>query len=108
MSHTEFKIIDPYTQRTLSTYPISTYSDLINHARNLNTVFNTWSKQPMNQRVSILSQLRAHMLKHETEIATYISTDMGKPITEAMGEVKKSMEAIEYYETQADTIAAAM
>ncbi|MFS0823836.1 aldehyde dehydrogenase family protein [Bacillus sp. 1P02SD] len=59
--------------------------------------FRTWSKLTGVTRASYLYQMANVLEKNQTELATLACREMGKPITEMMGEVTRAIHLLRYY-----------
>ncbi|MEK9727084.1 MAG: aldehyde dehydrogenase family protein, partial [Candidatus Margulisiibacteriota bacterium] len=70
----------------------------------LNHSFQQWKEQPMHDRQRWLIQLASNITKKKSKIATLISTDMGKPVTEALKEVDKCIQCCQFYAQKIDSI----
>jgi len=56
----------------------------------------TWSNTPVSKRVQVLFNLKALMDKHLEELTYLLAKEMGKKWDEAMGDVLKVTEVVEY------------
>lgn len=59
--------------------------------------FRDWRALSVTERASYLSKLSQVLKKHEQRFAELATDEMGKPITEALSEVRKCASACEYY-----------
>jgi len=99
---TTFQTINPYNNEVLETYQSITPDELkakLNHAEE---AFKSWKKTSFKERAALMMKV-ADLLKDNTEeYAKMITLEMGKPITEARGEVKKCAWVCEYYAENAE------
>jgi succinate-semialdehyde dehydrogenase/glutarate-semialdehyde dehydrogenase len=63
--------------------------------------FETWKKTSPYERAALLRRWHDLILAHVDELARLIATEMGKPITEARGEVRYSATFIEWFAEEA-------
>ncbi len=63
--------------------------------------FETWRDTTSYERANIMRRWHAAILRDEQEIATLIATEMGKPVTEALGEARYAATFIEWYAEEA-------
>ena len=68
----------------------------------------TGKKTSEKQKKAALNQLAIELEKEKNTIAMLISTDMGKPITESINEVKKCIDCCEFYKQKIKPIQKAM
>lgn len=59
--------------------------------------FNTWRKQTGIERANYLYKMADELEKAKEEIATLASREMGKPISEMLGEVTRGVNLLRYY-----------
>ncbi|WP_026089231.1 MULTISPECIES: aldehyde dehydrogenase family protein [Bacillus] len=59
--------------------------------------FKSWSKLPGPIRANYLFKMADALQKHIEELATLASREMGKPITEMIGEVNRAIQLLRYY-----------
>ena len=62
-----------------------------------NAAFPKWAKLTAIERADYLLKVRDLMLEHEAELATIMSMEMGKPYSEACGEVKYAASFLSWY-----------
>jgi len=68
------------------------------------TAFTDWSKKTANERSSYLKKLHELMEKNKEELAAIITSEMGKPLKEARGEVDYANSFIEWFAEQAKRV----
>ncbi|GGL92180.1 NAD-dependent succinate-semialdehyde dehydrogenase [Deinococcus aerolatus] len=66
--------------------------------------FATWRRTTAYARASLLRSFFDLMRRDEQEIATLIAREMGKPVTEALGEVRYAASFIEWYAEEAKRV----
>jgi len=89
--------INPATGEKLAEYTAHTYAQIESILDQAVAVQAQWRHSDVATRVSALRKL-GQILRDEVEIhATLISTEMGKPISEARGEVLKCATTCDYY-----------
>lgn len=66
--------------------------------------FPLWSRKTAAERASYLMKLHALILQHEQELANMITLEMGKPLSEAQGEVRYAASFMEWYAEEAKRI----
>ena len=68
------------------------------------TAFATWRKTTAYERSSLLRKWFNLILRDEGKIAHLIALEMGKPVTEALGEVRYAASFIEWYAEEAKRV----
>ncbi|MDV6373281.1 NAD-dependent succinate-semialdehyde dehydrogenase [Deinococcus arenicola] len=68
------------------------------------TAFASWRRTTVYARAALLRTFFDLMLRDEQEIAVLIAREMGKPVTEALGEVRYAASFIEWYAEEAKRV----
>jgi succinate-semialdehyde dehydrogenase / glutarate-semialdehyde dehydrogenase len=66
--------------------------------------FATWRNTTAYERSSLLRKWHGLILRDEAEIACLIALEMGKPVTEALGEVRYAASFLEWYAEEAKRV----
>jgi succinate-semialdehyde dehydrogenase / glutarate-semialdehyde dehydrogenase len=98
-----FKSVFPYTQELLGEYPLLGDEGLDQAISQAGKAYGLWKKWTYSQRAAILRSV-ASILRRDLELlATLITGEMGKVISEARGEVEKCAFTAEYYADHAES-----
>jgi len=96
---TKYATVDPTTGKVLREF--STLSDV--EAEQALTrshdAYRAWHRNETADRASVLARVADLHRRHADELAELMSLEMGKPITQARGEVELSASIYEYYAT---------
>jgi acyl-CoA reductase-like NAD-dependent aldehyde dehydrogenase len=85
-----FESINPATGEILGTYPEHDAQEIDNRLQSAWDRWLSWSRTPLSERTDFLSRLADLLEKRVEDYARLITLEMGKPIGEARGEVKKA------------------
>ena len=85
-----FESINPSTGERLGVYPEHTAHETDQRLQKAWDGWQTWSRTPLATRTAFLLKLADLLEKRVDEYARLITLEMGKPMTEAAGEVKKA------------------
>jgi succinate-semialdehyde dehydrogenase/glutarate-semialdehyde dehydrogenase/succinate-semialdehyde dehydrogenase len=85
-----FESKNPTTGELLGTYPEHTAQDVELRLQSAWDGWKKWSRTPLAERTAFLIRLADMLEKRLEEYARLITMEMGKPIGEARGEVKKA------------------
>ncbi len=97
-----FKSVFPYTQELLAEYPLMSDSQLDDAIITSHSAFSSWKKTSFSERSAILKRV-AFLLRRDQELlATLITHEMGKIISESRGEVEKCAITAEYYASHSE------
>lgn len=89
--------INPYSLETLSEYQYFLDFQVIQMLEISQKSFQKWGKTPLNNRVKFIKNLIFALTKRQHFLAETCSKEMGKPIKQAIAEVKKCGVLCEYY-----------
>ena len=96
LSSKTLDVITPLTGSVLSVVPLSTAADLDLAVEAAKKAFPTWAATPIKERVQVFYRYKTLLEKHLKELATLVHEENGKTIEEAIAEVEKSIELIEF------------
>lgn len=92
-----YESINPYTEALTASYPLTSDDELSEKIERLSSGFKPWSRLRFEERAQRFSKLAKQLETYETECATCITEEMGKPINEARREIQKCVRVIEYF-----------
>ncbi|WP_321854156.1 NAD-dependent succinate-semialdehyde dehydrogenase [Paraburkholderia tropica] len=94
--------VNPLNGETIATYESWTQQQVEEAVERGHAAALAWGKTPLNERVTAVRRL-AEVLRHESKALSQLTTtEMGKVIAEAAGEVEKSAVTALYYADNAD------
>ena len=93
----EFKCINPYNGQVVGTYTSLTEQELEEKLHKSKIAHEAWKKVPLAERCGLLKKAGAVLRDNVEEYAKMISLEMGKPLSEAKGEVNKCAWVCDYY-----------
>ncbi|UCD03812.1 MAG: aldehyde dehydrogenase [Candidatus Woesearchaeota archaeon] len=91
------KIINPTTEEVIKELAISTPSDVKKAVDKAKESFESWSKLDISKRIEIIKKFQALLKKNKKDFAKLISTEMGKCVIEAEGEIDATLGDIDYF-----------
>ncbi|KGO86254.1 succinate-semialdehyde dehydrogenase [Flavobacterium rivuli WB 3.3-2 = DSM 21788] len=97
-----FSIINPFDSTFLSEHQYITDSEVENTLKISKKSFDIWGFTPVNERLNFIKNLVFALTKKQHLLAKQCSLEMGKPITQALAEVKKCQILCEYYLNHAE------
>lgn len=89
--------VDPTTGRVVRETPAATPEEITGILDRSQVAFASWRETTFTERAEVLRAVAAHLRAHTEELAPLMPEEMGKPITEARGEVGKAAWAAEHY-----------
>ena len=94
-STTYLPITDSNTGEVIARTPMCTAAEVTEAIESAHAAFGPWASLPIQRRTEVLFRWRPMLLERMDEIATLVSTELGKNLDEARGEVVKIVEAID-------------
>jgi acyl-CoA reductase-like NAD-dependent aldehyde dehydrogenase len=89
---TQRHIINPYTQKLISTVPDATQSDVEGAIARAYAMRGDFAKMPAHRKASILARISALIEAQADDLAKLITMESGKPLKYAKGEVMRASE----------------
>ena len=89
--------VNPYTAQKIKEYETLSFEDCKNIISSSRASFPSWRKTPMEERTEILSSVANRLRENKKEYGRTITSEMGKPIKEAVAEVEKCALLCDYY-----------
>ena len=103
-SNRTFDLCSPSTGEVIAQVPDSGAAQARQVADRAVAAFATWRQTTVYARATMLRKWYELMLRDEAEIARLIAREMGKPVTEALGEVRYAASFIEWYAEEAKRV----
>jgi malonate-semialdehyde dehydrogenase (acetylating) / methylmalonate-semialdehyde dehydrogenase len=89
-------VMDPATGDVISQVPLSTAEEVQAATARAHEAFLSWHDVPVIERAQILYRLQALLNQHKDEIARSVTRENGKLHDEALGEVRRGIEVVEF------------
>ncbi len=106
MNQKEVKSINPYTNEVIASTPLHSEQEINSIIEKANDAFKQNKDMPISQRAKKMTKAADILRENVNKYATTISSEMGKPICEARGEVEKCAWACEFYAENSETFLA--
>jgi acyl-CoA reductase-like NAD-dependent aldehyde dehydrogenase len=92
-----FQVMNPATGEPVDTAPRATVEDAREAIDAAAAAFEIWSEWPQGKRADVLRKAVELVRFHEKELARLLTNEQGKPIREAILEIRRFAHTIEYY-----------
>lgn len=89
-------VYNPATKEIIAQVPISTKEDLDDAAKVAQAAFEKWSKVGVARRAKVLFKYQQLLEDNKVELARLITIENGKNTSEALGEVGRGIENVEF------------
>jgi succinate-semialdehyde dehydrogenase / glutarate-semialdehyde dehydrogenase len=89
-------VYNPYNGEKIGTVPSATEADVKRAVQAAAESFESWAELPATERAGFLKKWSGLVLKHQEEIAETLTSEQGKPLAEAKGEVAGAAKSLEW------------
>jgi methylmalonic acid semialdehyde dehydrogenase len=93
---TYLPVLSPLNNEVIASVALSNASDVSSAVEAAKEAFYSWSSLTMKSRAAIMLKFHSLVETHQQELAELISLENGKNITEALADVAKGNETVEY------------
>ena len=87
---------NPATQELLATTPIATAGEMQAAVDAARAAFPAWSATSVSNRARVMFKFQALIRQHEEELAALLSSEHGKTIDDAKGDIFRGLEVVEH------------
>jgi acyl-CoA reductase-like NAD-dependent aldehyde dehydrogenase len=101
-----FTSIDPTTGAHLASYPAHDREDVGALLDRADAAFRSWREVPVSERAAALGRFAAVFERDVEHLALLLTSEMGKPLAQARGEVMKCADGARYYAANAERLLA--
>jgi acyl-CoA reductase-like NAD-dependent aldehyde dehydrogenase len=96
-AHEELEVVNPATEETVDSVPAGKAEDIELAVATAKRAFGEWSRTDVEKRAAILTKAAELIRERAKELAATLTSEQGKPIAEAMGEVTHLAHGVHYY-----------
>ena len=89
-------VFDPATGKIITRVPLSTAEEVRAAVSQAQAAFSSWRDVPVMERAQVMYRMQALLTKHKEEIARSVTRENGKLHEEALGEVRRGIEVVEF------------
>ncbi|SHH53810.1 CoA-acylating methylmalonate-semialdehyde dehydrogenase [Virgibacillus chiguensis] len=89
-------VLNPATEEVVARVPISTKKELNEAVEIASEAFQSWSNTAVPKRARILFKFQQLLMENKEELARLITIENGKAYSEALGEVQRGIENVEF------------
>jgi succinate-semialdehyde dehydrogenase/glutarate-semialdehyde dehydrogenase len=96
-AHEELEVVNPATEETVDSVPAGSPEDVDLAVATAKRAFTEWSKTDVEKRAAILAKAADLIQANAKDLAAKLTSEQGKPLAEAMGEVSHLAHGVHYY-----------
>jgi acyl-CoA reductase-like NAD-dependent aldehyde dehydrogenase len=93
----EIEVVNPATEEVVDSVPAGSAEDVNSAVEAAKRAFPDWSKTDVEKRAAILAKAADLITENAKELAGVLTSEQGKPIAEALGEVTHLVHGVHYY-----------
>ncbi|WP_431710127.1 NAD-dependent succinate-semialdehyde dehydrogenase [Glutamicibacter uratoxydans] len=106
MSAQTYKVLNPATGQIVEEFPVATDDEVQQALSASQSAYESWSQSDIHDRAKIVTRIAEIFAERADELGRVMTTEMGKPLSEAVGEAEFCKEIFEYFATEGPTLAA--
>lgn len=91
-----FDVVNPATQEIVTRTPLCTQEELNAAAESSQKAFQEWKEASVSTRVRTMFKLQGLIVKNMDKVARLITTEQGKTLPDARGDVFRGLEVVEH------------
>jgi succinate-semialdehyde dehydrogenase / glutarate-semialdehyde dehydrogenase len=99
-----FAVMNPATGKSVADAPDNGPNEARAAVARAVAAFAAWRRTTAYERSTVLRAWASRMLAHDLELARLMAQEMGKPVTEARGEVRYAVSFVEWYAEEAKRV----
>ncbi|MFY0686886.1 MAG: NAD-dependent succinate-semialdehyde dehydrogenase [Cyclobacteriaceae bacterium] len=99
-----FAVTNPYDNRTIAKVMNCSSSETTNAIAAAQAAFPEWSGKTAKERSKLLMKWYTLIMEHQEELASILTMEMGKPLSEAKGEIAYGASFIEWFSEEAKRV----
>ncbi|HET7428561.1 MAG TPA: NAD-dependent succinate-semialdehyde dehydrogenase [Gaiellales bacterium] len=103
---TEYAVVNPATGETLKTYPTISDDELKDAIDRADRAHREWARRSVADRAAVVRRIGELHDERKEELGEIIVREMGKPISQAVGEVEFCKAIYDFYADNAETLLA--
>jgi len=92
-----FKSINPFTGKTIATYPIDSNVMILDKLDRTREVQASWGAVRIEKKITLLEKLTVLLSERKGVFAKLMAEEMGKPISQGRSEIEKCIVCCNYY-----------
>ncbi len=96
-AHEEIEVVNPATEDVVDTVPSGSPEDVELAVATARRAFAEWSRTDVEKRAGILAKAADLIHEHAKDLAGILTSEQGKPVAEAIGEVTHLAHGVRYY-----------
>ena len=101
-----YRVLNPATGEVVETFPTATDADVEAALSSATAAYQSWKDLPIEDRGKVVLRAAELFTERADELAQIITTEMGKPLSQAKAEAEFASDIFRYFATEGPTLAA--
>lgn len=97
----KYQTVDPTSEKLVESFAIADGTSIERHLSEAVQGFKLWRERSFSERAELLNRVADGLERHKSDLAALITLEMGKPLSQAIGEVEKCALGSRYFASQA-------
>jgi succinate-semialdehyde dehydrogenase/glutarate-semialdehyde dehydrogenase len=101
-----YQIVNPATGEVEQTFDMATDAEIEAALSAAHTAYDAWKDVPIRERAEVVARIASLFVERKDELGAIATREMGKPLSEAVGEAEFCGDIFDYFATEGPTLAA--
>ena len=101
-----YRVLNPATGEVVETFPTATDAEVEAAIAAATQAYQTWKDVPIEERAKVVARAAELFAERADELAKIITTEMGKPLSQAKGEAEFCSDIFRYFAEEGPSLAA--
>jgi len=101
-----YQIVNPATGEVEQTFDTATDAEIEAALAGADTAYDAWKDVPIEERAKVVTRIAELFVERKDELGAIATKEMGKPLSEAVGEAEFCGDIFSYFATEGPTLAA--
>ena len=96
------KIINPATEVLIMEIAVDSAASIVEKMGKARKAQEKWKNVDLSERLEIIKKFKANLVEDKDRLAKTLTSEMGKPISQALGEIKGAVSRIDFFIAEAE------
>jgi succinate-semialdehyde dehydrogenase/glutarate-semialdehyde dehydrogenase len=101
-----YRVLNPATGELVETFPTATDDEVETAIASATSAYQAWKDVPIEDRAKAVARAADLFAERADDLARIITTEMGKPLSQAKGEAEFAADIFRYFATEGPSLAA--
>ncbi|GAA3691435.1 NAD-dependent succinate-semialdehyde dehydrogenase [Arthrobacter ginkgonis] len=106
MTTPQYRVVNPATGQTVEEFASATDAEVGQALEAADAAYKAWREVPIEERAKVVHRIGQLFTERAEELASIITEEMGKPLSQSRGEAEFCTDIFEYFATEGPALAA--